>query len=95
MILRKEINIKWSSVKLSFYLNYIEEFKIFVKKIEFCKLKIQTGAVFIFEYVFFERERVFKIVYKLFKFIESNTKWSTVIYDGIFSRVLQFVFFHR
>ena len=52
MILRKEINIKWSSVKLSFYLNYIEEFKIFVKKIEFCKLKIQTGAVFIFEYDF-------------------------------------------
>ena len=48
MILRKEINIKWSSVKLSFYLNYIEEFKIFVKKVEFCKLKIQTGAVFIF-----------------------------------------------
>ena len=52
MILRKEINIKWSSVKLSFYLIYIEEFKIFVKKVEFCKLKIQTGAVFIFEYVF-------------------------------------------
>ena len=52
MILRKEINIKWSSVKLSFYSIYIEEFKIFVKKIEFCKLKIQTGAVFIFEYAF-------------------------------------------
>ena len=52
MILRKEINIKWSSVKLSFYLNYIEEFKIFVKKVEFCKLKIQTEAVFIFEYAF-------------------------------------------
>ena len=45
MILGKEINIKWSSVKLSFYLIYIEEFKIFVKKVEFCKLKIQTGAV--------------------------------------------------
>ena len=52
MIVRKEINIKWSSVKLSFYLIYIEEFKIFVKKVEFCKLKIQTGAVFIFEYAF-------------------------------------------
>ena len=95
MILRKEINIKWSSVKLSFYLNHMEEFKIFFRKVEFCKLKIQTGAVFIFEYAFFERKRVFKIVYKLFKFIESNTKWSTVICDGIFSRVLQFVFFYR
>ena len=52
MILRKEINIKWSSVKLNFYSIYIEEFKIFVKKIEFCKLKIQTGAVFIIEYDF-------------------------------------------
>ena len=95
MILRKEINIKWSSVKLNFYSIYIEEFKIFVKKIEFCKLKIQTGAVFIFEDAFFKRKRVFKIVYKLFKFIESNTKWSIVICDRIFSRVLQFVFFHR
>ena len=95
MILSNKINIKWSSVKLSFYLNYIEEFKIFFRKVEFCKLKIQTGAVFIFEYAFFKRKRVFKIVYKLFKFIESNTKWSTVIFDGIFSRVLQFVFFHR
>ena len=95
MILRKEINIKWSSVKLSFYLNHMEEFKIFFRKVEFCKLKIQTGAVFIFEYAFFKRKRVFKIVYKLFKFIESNTKWSTVICDGIFSMVLQFVFFHR
>ena len=52
MILRKEINIKWSSVKLNFDSIYIEEFKIFVKKIEFCKLKIQTGAVFIFDYAF-------------------------------------------
>ena len=52
MILKKEINIKWSSVKLSFYLNYIEEFKIFVKKIEFCKLKIQTGAVLFLNMLF-------------------------------------------
>lgn len=81
--------------KIKFLLNIYKNSKFFFRKVEFCKLKIQTGAVFIFEYAFFKRKRVFKIVYKLFKFIESNTKWSTVICDGIFSRVLQFVFFHR
>lgn len=60
MISRKEINIKWSSVKLSFYLNYIEEFKIFFRKVEFCKLKIQTGAVFIFEYAFLRGKECLK-----------------------------------
>ena len=94
MILRKEINIKWSSVKLSFYLNYMEEFKFFLEKLNSVNWKYKLEQ-FYFWICFFKRKRVFKIVYKLFKFIESNTKWSTVIFDGIFSRVLQFVFFHR
>ena len=81
--------------KIKFLLKLYRRIQIFFRKVEFCKLKIQTGAVFIFDYAFFKRKRVFKIVYKLFKFIELNTKWSTVICDGIFSRVLHFVFFHR
>ena len=81
--------------KIKFLLKLYRRIQIFVKKVEFCKLKIQTGAVFIFEYAFFRGRGCLNIVYKLFKFIESNTKWSTVICDGTFSRVLQFVFFYR
>lgn len=80
--------------KIKFLLKLYRRIQIVLEKLNSVNWKYKLEQ-FCFWICFFKRKRVFKIVYKLFKFIESNTKWSTIISDGIFSRMLQFVFFHR